>query len=307
MKKILGVNISHHCSCAYFEDNILKEYYEEDRFNKQKGFDPDETKKNNFYYQYQMFKKFKNITFDVVVFASHDRGHIQLETPIIEKCLKQLNYKKYYFNINNHHIYHATCGYYFSKYKEAIALISDGGGEMPINPLFRVLQSIFLINEKEVAPKYKYFSNKKVDYFNNFVPIEEYHKKEIDYVMSNKSRAGSKYIEYLDKTNFKMGEEGQLMGIAAYKDKGTDLDKNVLEIANKAQDETLKDIIDLIEKAKEYSDCKNLILSGGYHLNCLNNFKLVKLYPEYNFFVDPVPYDAGTAIGGVIYYENYLQ
>ena len=97
------------------------------------------------------------------------------------------------------------------------------------------------------------------------------------------------------------------MGIAAYKNKGTDLDKNVLEIANKAQDETLKDIIDLIEKAKEYSDCKNLILSGGYHLNCLNNFKLVKLYPEYNFFVDPVPYDAGTAIGGVFFYENYLQ
>jgi len=300
MKKILGVNISHHCSCAYFENNILKEYYEEDRFNKQKGFSPDETKKNNFSYEYQMFKKFENITFDVVVFSSYGRGHIQLEMPIIEKCLKQLNYKKYYFNINNHHIYHATCGYFFSKFNQAIALISDGGGEMSINSLSRVLQSIFLINEKEVIPKYKYFFNKKVNYSYNFV------LDEIDYVMSNKSKAGLKYIEYLNKTYFKTGEEGQLMGIAAYKDKGTDLDKNILEIANNAQEKTLKDLVELIEKAKEYSDCKNLILSGGYHLNCLNNFKLVKLYPEYNFFVDPVPYDAGTAIGCVFYYENYL-
>ena len=36
----------------------------------------------------------------------------------------------------------------------------------------------------------------------------------------------------------------------------------------------------------KYSDCKNIILSGGYHLNCSNNFKLVKQFPEYNFFVE---------------------
>ena len=61
-----------------------------------------------------------------------------------------------------------------------------------------------------------------------------------------------------------------------------------------------------IERSKKYSDCKNIILSGGCHLNCSVNFKLVKKYPEYNFFVDPIPYDAGTAVGGIIYYENYL-
>ena len=34
MKKVLGINISHHVSFAYFEDNVLKEYYEEGRFTK---------------------------------------------------------------------------------------------------------------------------------------------------------------------------------------------------------------------------------------------------------------------------------
>ena len=38
--KVLGINISHHCSFAFFEDGVLKEYYEEDRFNKIKNFEP---------------------------------------------------------------------------------------------------------------------------------------------------------------------------------------------------------------------------------------------------------------------------
>jgi predicted NodU family carbamoyl transferase len=296
MRKTLGINISHHCSFAYFEDGILKEYYEEDRFNKIKGYHPDDDEFGNYTYQYEVLKKFKNITFDAVVFASFDRGNLQLELAIIRPILEQIKFKEYYFNIVNHHIYHATCGYFFSKFDKAIALISDGGGEIEVARDFRTLQSIFLIDKKEVVPKYKYYSNKKTDYFNNFVPTEIHEKKDIDYTMSNKAKAGLKYLYYLMDAGFKEGEEGQMMGFAPYND-----------IANEAQKETLKDVIELIERAKEYSDCKNIILSGGYHLNCSNNFKLVKLYPEYNFFVDPIPYDGGTAVGAVYYYENYYR
>ena len=146
-----------------------------------------------------------------------------------------------------------------------------------------------------------------LDYFDNFVPTEIDKKMKIDYTMSNRPKAGRKYLRYLSKAGFKEGEEGQMMGIAAYKDKETDLDKNVLEIADKAQKETLQDVVELIEKAKSYSDCKNIILSGGYHLNCANNFKLVKLYPEFNFFIDPIPYDGGTAVGAAYFYENYYE
>ena len=294
MRKTLGINISHHCSFAYFEDDILKEYYEEDRFNKIKNYKPEDDESGNYTYQYEVLKKFKDTTFDVVVFATYDRGHLQIELPIVKHILEQVKCKKYYFKNYNHHIYHATCGYYFSKFDEAIALISDGGGEMEMQKNFRALQSIFLINKKQIVPKYKYLSNAELDYFNNFVPTEINVKKDIDYVMSNKSKAGRKYLDYLVKAGFKEGEEGQMMGFAPYND-----------IANEAQEETFKDIIDLVEKAKEYSSCKNIILSGGYHLNCSNNFKLVKLYPEFNFFVDPIPYDGGTAVGAVCYYENY--
>ena len=310
MRKILGVNISHNCSFAYFEDKILKEYYEEDRFNKVKKYTPQEEEHGNFDYEYQILKKFKDITFDVIVFASYDRGHLQIELAIIKHILKQVKHKKFYFDIKNHHIYHASCGYLFGNFKDAIALVSDGGGEMNLKEGFRALQSIFLINEKEIEKKFQHYSIQEKDYFNNFVPIQtEFIEDKVDYVYSNKAIGGRKYYNYLNLEkvwNYNIKEEGQLMGIAAYKDKETDLDKDVLEIANKAQEETLEDFVVLMERAKKYSDCKNIILSGGYHMNCSNNFKIVKKYPEYNFFVDPVAYDGGTAIGAAYYYENYL-
>ena len=73
MKKILGINISHNVSFALFEDNILKEFYEEDRFNKIKNYQPQENEQAIYDYEYQVLKKFKDITFDVVVFAPLDR------------------------------------------------------------------------------------------------------------------------------------------------------------------------------------------------------------------------------------------
>ena len=298
MRKTLGVNISHNCSFAYFENNILKEYYEEDRFNKIKNYMPDDNEDGNYTYEYKVLQKFKNITFDVVAVSSYDRGHLQIELPIINHILKQLKYKKYYFNINNHHIYHVTCGYYFSKFKKALAVITDGGGEI-YNKWFKVMQSIFYIDDKNIKTYYKHFTNNKIDYFLNFneIPSEEHIKiNDHDSTVSNKLIGGYKYLKYTMEAGFKPFEEGQLMGLAAYKN----------PIAIKAQEECLQENIELIKKAITYNDCKNIILSGGYHLNCSNNFKLVKHFPDLNFFVDPIAHDGGTAVG-VAYYENYIK
>ncbi len=307
MKKILGINISHNCSFAFLENGILKEYYEEERFNHIKDYMPEENNHGIYNYKYKALNCFKDITFDMVIFSSYNRGHLQIEMPIVNHILTQVSHKDFSFHLDNHHIYHAICGLHFSKFNEAIALISDGGGENVYDKNFKVLQSIYLINKDKVQNKYRYISNKRNDYFNHFPEIEQLKVLEnIDTVFSSKLKAGLKYIHYLRKAGFNYGEEGQLMGIAAYKNSKNNLDKQVLEIANTAQEETLKDVIELMEKAITYSDCKNIILSGGYHLNCSNNFKLVKLFPKYNFFVDPICHDGGTAVGAALYYENYL-
>ncbi len=309
MRKILGVNISHHVSFAYFEDDILKEYYEEDRFNKIKNFRPEDNEDGNYTYKYKVLEKFKSITFDKVYFASLDRGHLQIEVPILKHFLKQINYKDYYFDIKNHHILHAASGYYFSKFNEAIAVITDGGGERVHKQGFSVIESIFTVNKKQIKKLYQRATIHPTYYFDDREKIIEKNITDYDFdlTLTTAIFGGHKYYLYTKKAGFKSGEEGQLMGLAAYKNKNTNLDKNVLEIASKAQEETLQEKIELIERAKTYSDCKNIILSGGYHLNCANNFKLVKHFPELNFFVDPIPYDGGMAVGAVYYYENNLQ
>ena len=77
------------------------------------------------------------------------------------------------------------------------------------------------------------------------------------------------------------------------------------DIANKLQEESLKHTKRLITKAVEISGCKNVVLSGGYALNCLNNYQYLDIDPEINLYVDPVCYDAGTALGAAkwLYYK----
>lgn len=306
IKKTLGVNISHNCSFAYFENDVLKEYYEEDRFNKLKHFNPEGP--DGFKYVYLILKKFKDINFDSIFISTYDRHNDEWEQEIIDNLLKQVTCKKWVFN-KMHHEHHALCGFYFSKFKEALVLVSDGGGEVIPSPHktkwpYQTMESIHLVNDK-LKIFYKAASNhrggtedKKDDY--------KLKINETDILLTSESLAGLKYGNYRHQAGFKPNEEGQLMGLAAYKNKNTDIPEFLLNIANEAQEETLKEKVNLIKKAKQYSDCKNIILSGGYHLNCANNFKLVKHFPELNFFVDPIPYDGGTAVG-VALYERYKK
>ena len=48
-------------------------------------------------------------------------------------------------------------------------------------------------------------------------------------------------------------------------------------------------------------------LSGGFSLNCTNNAKYLREFPDHQFFVDPVAHDGGTAIGGAINLAKLLE
>ena len=69
-------------------------------------------------------------------------------------------------------------------------------------------------------------------------------------------------------------------------------------LAKKLQIETEKLTIFLIKKVLEMTPTKNIILSGGYFMNCVNNFKYRKYFSDdIKFFIDPIPYEAGTCFG----------
>lgn len=70
--------------------------------------------------------------------------------------------------------------------------------------------------------------------------------------------------------------------------------------AKKVQEETKKYTIHLIKKALEKANTNNIVLSGGYFLNCVNNYEYIKSFPNINFYIDPMAYDGGTALGAAL-------
>ena len=122
---ILGINISHHTSICIYENGKIKKLYNEERFNLEKNWAPDE---KNFEILQSINQKI-NFKPDFVCYASATGAStVNKEYKIIEQIQKQLKNPPYFFDNSNHHLYHALSCFYFSKFDEAAAIIVDGGG-----------------------------------------------------------------------------------------------------------------------------------------------------------------------------------
>jgi len=77
-------------------------------------------------------------------------------------------------------------------------------------------------------------------------------------------------------------------------------------LMKKIQHESKEHTIHLIELLLDKVDTKNIVLSGGYFLNCVNNYEYIKKFPNVNFYVDPMANDGGTSYGGVKYVWHHL-
>ena len=68
-------------------------------------------------------------------------------------------------------------------------------------------------------------------------------------------------------------------------------------------------VLDLIRYVVKISGKKNVVLSGGYALNCVANYwYLEQLEGEgINLFVEPVSNDAGTALGAAMLMHHRLN
>lgn len=73
-----------------------------------------------------------------------------------------------------------------------------------------------------------------------------------------------------------------------------EVDKN---IAWHIQRDTEEQMYNLIQKAYDITGETNIVISGGYGLNCVANYKYLKKFPDFKFYIDPISHDGGTAIG----------
>jgi carbamoyltransferase len=77
------------------------------------------------------------------------------------------------------------------------------------------------------------------------------------------------------------------------------------DLAYAVQKSTQEQVMRLIKKAVEETGCKNVVLAGGYGLNCVANYYFLSQLPEgVKLYNEPISHDGGTCIGAAKYVHH---
>lgn len=84
--------------------------------------------------------------------------------------------------------------------------------------------------------------------------------------------------------------------------------QNRRDMAYACQHETQKMVLNLIKKAVKDTGYKNVVLSGGYGLNCVANYYYLDHLKDegINLYVEPISNDAGTAMGAAMMFHRTI-
>ena len=247
---------------------------------------------------------------------------------INESILEQINTEDVTvdFDINGHHFFHAVCASHLSPYDEAICITWDGGGSNCYHedgwPGYQEGECIFHYKNEQVKPLFRRMTNHRfIDDLQNTAftgwqdgelhclepHTETIRDCEVEFVSVPTNGMNFSNMSYALGCDDLGRAAGKVMGMASY----GRLIPNVYNkhtVANMLEHDALDHSIAFIKKAIDMvPDCKNIVLSGGFSLNCTNNYKYLQAFPDHQFFVDPIPHDGGTAVGAAINLHRALQ
>jgi carbamoyltransferase len=331
---ILGISISHDSSSCLLKDGNIVFYHEDERFSKIKHNSINHRRPNPFlYYQSDNIKKHTNFI-DNIIFSSY--GDDPYDFDIISSVLGILDlngirWNNVIFNNQEHHLYHASNAAFSSGFEECACLIIDGAGASieHDSKRFNEIESIYSFDYKNgIQKKFKHYSQLGGGYYDVF---DTKRIDDCDLVFSDSIGCGALFGLFSKSMGFDSGfDSGKIMGLASYGSNltdygdwffsmdGVELTNNNLnaillkkisnlslrekqDILKTLQVQTKKHTINLIKKAIGICNTKNIVLSGGYFLNCVNNYHYLKEFPEINFYVDPISHDGGTSLGSSKY------
>lgn len=105
----------------------------------------------------------------------------------------------------------------------------------------------------------------------------------------NGARINYQRIQYLDDDNIFNNEDKTML-------------QNRRDLAYAVQTQSQEMVLDLILKSVEMTGNKNVVLCGGYGLNCVANYHYLEELNKHdiNLYVEPMSSDAGTAMGAAL-------
>ncbi len=300
--KIVGFHSGHDIAYCILEDGIPTIHEEQERISRKKMEQGDGLK--FFLSRHQAYDDIKYFAFGNYGCRKGrfraDFNH-QPSDDKMREIIKKNGGRFYEFG---HHLSHAANAFYTSDFNEALVIAVDGGG-WEEGYLLTAL-SIHEGKDREIKP------------------VKIFDEKEIN-IGKTYNRA-TKHVFHLS-TGFPHGNQaGTVMAMATLgKPKYTELfaeyDKNwpqLRRIAKSSEQERFNVAASLqqyteqtfrkyVEKYIKDSGHENICFSGGVSLNCVMLGKIKQWFPNIkNVFCDPVPYDAGLALGAARYLWHHV-
>ena len=251
---------------------------------------------------------------------------ITKEDQIIHEEIAQNQFEGMEFTFDGeHHLYHAVCSHHLSPYEDCIAIVWDGGGACRLwdeYPNYQEMESIYYCTpDAQPQLQWQRLSNARHLYewgyqlanlqFDSLINWKDEVIKDgnAEVVISSRPSSGMNFsnLSKVFGTDPLGRGAGKIMGMASY---GTVHFNyfNQYSVAQQCEEESYLDACRIIQNAIRLNpDCKNIVLSGGFSLNCTNNYKYLSEFPDHQFFVDPIPHDGGTALGAALWLKRDLQ
>lgn len=317
---ILGINVSHNGSICILKNGNVKLFIEEDRISRKKFDD----------IPLEIFKKISiNHNVDNIIITGLKQHWTKKFLELLIFYLKNLfPTSTIDYDFTNHHEYHALNSFYNSGFEKCLGLVIDSNGshvftEKNSNDLITETESIFLLE----------YPNNILTIFKSFSTINQsIETHNINKEIKRKIGLSEVYTNITYFLNFKWGEEGKVMGLSSYGKYNsqipnlytknysnnkvfdiTSLNTGKLnqhyqnlfndfkvpsqDLAFHVQQESQEKVGDYIEKYTKQTGLTKVCCAGGYFLNCVANYYLIKRFPNIKFYFEPTASDVGNSIG----------
>tara|TARA_R110002012_G_scaffold234930_1_gene408615 strand:- start:19569 stop:21113 length:1545 start_codon:yes stop_codon:yes gene_type:complete len=295
--KIAGIaNGGHDGAYAIFENGIPLIHEEDERFSRIK-----ENPGDPFKLLLDHYDKCDELDY-ITTFISEWKGGPSQLWPKSYRKIKDLPAK--YIQLG-HHLCHASNAFYSSNFDNALIITMDGGGQdNDGNGNYVTTFTIYEGIENKISKitslpssfnMGSFWSNctSKIFGLSSGLPGGN----QAGTVMGMAALGKPKYIDKFHHSNTDYNSLQKL----ANQDEQT-----MFDLAASLQQYTENTIKDIIDPFIQQYNPKNICLSGGVSLNCVMAGKFIEWYPNINFYADPVPYDAGLALGGPRYVWHHI-
>ena len=315
-KRIAGINLAKNGSLAIIQDGEVELYLEEERVT---GIKRDVGAK-------VLADRYLDNVHTLTIcdcFTRYNRNvHLERvqQKHLVTKIAKDRGIRVVDYR-DRHHDCHAANAFYHSGFDDAAVIVMDGKGSF--HKGFCETESIY----DNLTPVFKHYST----FWHEEKLPSPYWSGNNFY--SDRVSIGQAFRTVSRYCGFDEIEAGKTMGLSAYGHPDTPVDlfneeyghsvcstdikpygnttkytgtKYVeADLAYNLQKSAEKHLKFMIQKTIDLTGKKNIACSGGFFLNCVANYSIMKEF-DIKLYVDPIAYDGGNAVGAALlaHYEH---